>query len=411
MKEQNNFTGRTKNRDMHPARAGFAKIAVLCGLLQLAAVTRTRAEDRADYRYEDYAEDRDRIHVQTHGFYFDTTLKPWLTLKGNYIHDAISGATPTGAPPLPGQKKVDVVTIDDIRHAGFIEPTIRLGNQSFTPQFSYSEESDYKSIGISLSHSIELNEKNTTVMWGASHSFDQILPNEGEQMYLSNGSVTPLDSPQDKDTTDVLLGVTQILGPTTIATANLTVGYSDGFLSDPYKRVVFDNYFHFPGTPYTVWPEHRPTHKFRQVAFLSLQQAVEKLDGAAELSYRFHHDDFGVFAHTVSVQWNQKIGRYVILSPLFRYYTQGAADFYGTSFPGDEPSTPDPRRPQYFSSDYRLSALDSFTYGVSVIAKVHEHVSLEFAYKRYVMEGTDGVTAKDQYPSAHVFTGGLTVWF
>jgi hypothetical protein len=48
---------------------------------------------------------------------------------------------------------------------------------------------------------------------------------------------------------------------------------------------------------------------------------------------------------------------------------------------------------------------------VSVSAKVHEHVSLEFAYKRYEMFGTDGKTAKDQYPGAHVFTGGLTAWF
>jgi hypothetical protein len=303
------------------------------------------------------------------------------------------------------------VSIEDIRHAGFIEPTIRLGNHSFTPQFSYSEEDDYKSVGVSLSHSIELNDKNTTVMWGASHSFDQVLPNEGELMYRPNGNVTPIRQSQDKGTTDFLLGVTQILGPTTIATANFTLGYSEGFLSDPYKRVFLEDFYHFPGTPYNYWPEKRPGHKFRQVAYFSLQQAVEKLNGAAELSYRFHHDDYGVIAHTVGVQWNQKITRHVIVSPLFRYHSQSEADFYGTSFPGDEPSTPDARRPTYFSSDYRLSALDTFTYGVSISAKVHEHVSLEFAYKRYEMVGTDGKTAKDQYPGAHVFTGGLTVWF
>lgn len=411
MKKQNNDVRRSLPLRTRSGRAGLTKIAVLCALLQLAALTRTRAENRADYRYEDYAEERGRIHIQTHGFYFDATLQPWITLKGNYIHDAISGATPTGAPPLPGRKKVDTVTIDDIRHAGFIEPTIRLGNHSFTPQFSYSEESDYKSVGVSLSHAIELNEKNTTVMWGASHSFDQILPNEGELMYNPAGGVIPLEEAQDKDTTDFLIGVTQILGPKTVATANFTLGYSDGYLSDPYKRVVFDGFYHFPGTPYTVWPEKRPTHKFRQVAFLSLQQFVEQLDGAVELGYRFHHDDFGVFAHTASIQWNQKIGKHVIISPLFRFHNQSEADFYGTSFPGDEPSVPDPRRPQYFSSDYRLSALNSFTYGVTVSARLHEHVSLEFAYKRYEMFGTDGKTAEDQYPKAHVFTGGLTVWF
>lgn len=401
MKEQNHFPGLKNKRGARQPRVRFAKIALLCALLQMAAITRTRAEDRVDYRYEDYLEERGRIHIQTHGFYFDTTLKPWITLKGNFIYDAISGASPTGAPPLPGQRNVEMSPpIEDIRYAGFIEPTIRLGNHSFTPQFSYSEESDYKSIGISLGHSIELNEKNTTVTWGASHSFDQVLPTE------HNGVPEALD----KDTTDVLIGVTQILGPTTVATANFTVGYSDGFMSDPYKKVLFDDFPHFPGQPYTTWAEKRPAHKFRQVAFVSLQQFVEKLQGAAELSYRFHHDDFGVLAHTAGLQWNQKIGKHVLISPLFRYHTQGAADFYGTSFPGD-PSLPNSPMPNYYSSDYRLSALDAFTYGVTISAKVHEHLSLEFAYKRYVMVGTDGVTAKDQYPSANVFTGGVTAWF
>ena len=38
-------------------------------------------------------------------------------------------------------------------------------------------------------------------------------------------------------------------------------------------------------------------------------------------------------------------------------------------------------------------------------------LSLEMGYKRYEMFGTDGVTAADQYPTANVFTGGLTLWF
>lgn len=380
------------------AHAGLA--ITLSGILYLSAVTRARsAENRADYRYEDYAEDRGRIHIRTHGAYLDFTPIAWASIKANYIYDAISGATPTGAPPIEGTRKVATATIDDLRHAGFVESALRWQNHTLTPQFAVSRESDYESFGISLNHAMEFNDKNTTLSWGLSHAFDRVLPNDG----------AALTSARRKDSTDVLVGISQLLNPNTVVTFNLTFGYTDGYLQDPYKRVVFDDFPHTPGQPYTVWPEKRPGHKFRQVAFASLQHSFEPLHGAIAADYRFHHDDFGVVAQTVTFQWHQKIGSHVVVSPLFRYHTQSAADFYGTHFPGD-PSLPTPL-PNYYSADYRVSALDSFTYGIQVSARVHEHVSLDFGYKRYVMQGTDNQTASDQYPQAHVFTGGLTVWF
>lgn len=376
-------------------------------LVWCALPGRTRAENRADYRYEDYAEDAGRIHIQTHGFYFANELKPWLTVKGNFLHDAISGATPTGAPPLPGQSRVAKATIDDIRRAGFLEPTFKFANHSLTPQAAYSVESDYESIGVSLNHAIELNEKNTTLTWGISHAFDRVLPNVG----------TAITKAQDKNSTDVLLGISQLLDQHTLVAANVTLGYSEGYLADPYKRVLFDDFPYFPGPdpsepfPYTVFPENRPDQKFRQVLFLSAQHYFEPVKGALEATYRFHHDDFGVIANTISLQWNQKLAKRIIVSPLFRFHTQTAADFYDTHFPGD-PTDPDAfPTPRHYSADYRLSAMNTFTYGVSVSAHVHENVSLELAYKRYVMKGTDSVTAADQYPSAHVITGGLTIWY
>jgi hypothetical protein len=215
-----------------------------------------------------------------------------------------------------------------------------------------------------------------------------------------------------------LLGLTQLLGPNTIATVNLTLGYADGFLNDPYKRVLFDNTPYSPGPdpanpyPYTVWPESRPGHRFRQVAFVSLAQNIDGLRAALEATYRFYHDDFDITAHTATFQWNQKIGKYVVVSPLFRFYTQTAAYFYGTHFPGDpgDPGSPIPM-PDYYSADYRLSALDAYTYGISVSARVWEHLSLDLAYKRYEMFGRDNETGSWQYPKANVLSAALTVWF
>ena len=381
----------------------YKSIFLATWLLVFALPHRTKADDRVDFSYEDYAENDGRIHVGTAGFYFESELKSWFSINGNFIYDAISGATPTGAPPLPGTNTVAMAHMHDTRYAGSISGSFKISNQILTPQFSYSQESDYRSLGISLNDAIDFNEENTTFSWGLSHTFDQILPNPGEDPAITR--------PRDKNSTEGLLGISQVLDQNTIVGANLTLGYSDGYLSDPYKRVLFDDFPYTPGFPFTVFPEKRPDHKFRQVAFLSLQHYFEPLDGAADVNYRFYHDSFGIVAHTASIQWNQKIGKHAILSPLFRYYTQSAASFYGTHFPGDPTNPSMFPTPQYYSADYRLSALNSYTYGVSLNVKVQKHLSLEIAYKRYEMFGTDRVTAHAQYPTANTISGTLTIWF
>jgi hypothetical protein len=214
-----------------------------------------------------------------------------------------------------------------------------------------------------------------------------------------------------KDDSEILLGLTQLLGPDTVATVDFTLGYSDGFLADPYRGVVFDN-FPFFGSEYTTFPEKRPGYKFRQIAFFSVQHEFEKIKGAVEATYRFYHDSYGIIGNTVSLQWNQKIGKRIVISPLLRFHTQTAANFYATHFPGDptDPFSTVPV-PNYYSADYRLSALNTFTYGLQVSARICKTVSLDLAYKRYEMYGTDGITAAAQYPKAHIITAGFTVWF
>lgn len=397
----------------------FRLLLLSLWLVSFALVGRTKAEDRADYRYEDYKEENGRVHIRTHGAYFDVALRPWLSVQGNYIYDSISGATPTGAPALNGEPDFATVPVSDIRRAGFLQAAIKAGNHTLSPQLSYSKESDYRSFGISLSDAIEFNEKNTTLILGVSHAFDQILPNQGEGMWVGDSPTFSIDEAQDKDSTDVLIGVNQLLSPNDILSVSFTFGYSSGFLNDPYKRVYFDAdgsiYYTGPSDDplfrYIVWPERRPDTKTREVLFVGYQHYFEKFNAGSEVTYRLHHDDFGITAHTVSLQWNQKLGKIFMISPLLRYHTQTAADFYNTHFPGDPLDQGTMPLPKYFSADYRLSALDSVTYGVSLSARVHKHFSIEAAFKRYEMYGRDSITHRDQYPKANVFTIGATAWF
>ncbi len=396
------------------------------------------AEDRVEYRFEDYNEDNHRMHIQTHAAGFEAEFFSRITAKGLFVYDSISGATPTGEQAPAGSQELPLAQIEDVRRAVSLEAAIRYDRHTTTPQYSYSEEGDYLSHGVALNHTLDFNQKNTTLVLGASHNFDSV----------GGGALAEW---QRKDSTDVMVGVNQLLGPRTVLTVNLTLGYADGYLADPYRRVSFllpespDPIFSDAGQVNPVG-EKRPEHRFRQVGYASVMQAFESVGASLEAGYRLHHDDWGTWSHTVSLTWAQKIGSRVILAPTFRYYYQTAADFYAPSFQGvsfsqyaggtrlafeqgtfvgfeGDPSFPVPAdeskfqildvpgRPDYYSADYRLSEFQAFTYGVNARVKLCERFSVELAYKRYEMQGLDGITPAESYPSANVFTLGFGIPF
>ena len=112
------------------------------------------------------------------------------------------------------------------------------------------------------------------------------------------------------------------------------------------------------------------------------------MNASVEASYRFYHDSYGIIANTVGVEWFQKIGQSAVVSPSFRYYRQGAAHFYGIQFPGD-PNFDPAHVPTYYSSDYRLSFLETFTLGIEATIHLGEQCDLRLGYQRYWMRGLD----------------------
>ncbi|MBI3853013.1 MAG: DUF3570 domain-containing protein [Verrucomicrobia bacterium] len=364
-------------------------------------VLRLRGENHFDYKFENYQEENGRIHVQTQGALFGYQVHPSVSLEGEFVYDSISGATPNGVLPPPGTDQVVLQQMEDTRWAGNLQAGLHWGRNTTTPQFAYSLESDYESIGLALNHTIDFNEKNTTVAFGVAYTHDTIMPIfwGGDRKY-KNGA-------------DFLIGLTQLLGSKTILTANLTYGTAHGFLSDPYK-VVHVPYYPDPlnPDPFAYRNEQRPNYRNKYIGFLALTQFVTPLNGSAELGYRLYHDSYGILSHTASLTWYQKIGKNIIVSPTFRFTDQSAADFYILQLPGDPAGDPPffAPLPKHFSADYRLSALQTFTYGIGVTWKIKDRVSLDLAYKRYEMVGKDNKTSASAYPSANVFSAGLRVW-
>jgi hypothetical protein len=393
-------------------RVASCGLAVGLYLLQLQVAD---GEDHLDYRFAYYQEENGRIRVGTQSWMVEKKVTPWLTLQGEMVYDAISGATPTGAPPgadihnpfpfpLPGQdnKNVPTAYMSDERWAGVLNAPLTFGPHHITPQFSYSTEHDYTSYGAALNYSLDLNQKNTSLNLGWAHDWDTIYPYKGTYIY----------SPQSKNADDLLIGINQLLGPKTVLTLNFTFRDARGYLADPYRGVLFSDYIQFDLNNPVLFPEKRPDHRHAYIGYVSLTQYVKPLRASVEGSYRLYVDTYDIVAHTVDLRWHQNIGKHVMISPMFRYYEQEAASFYATQFPGNPADSSNPTPiPPYYSADYRLSHMQTFTYGVAVSVKVINQVSVDFSYERYAMYGLDHVTSPSAYPKANIFTVGARLWF
>ena len=417
-----------------------SKRRILALSLPFIAVSPGRADDSVGFSHQTYAEEHGRIQVQTETFRIQKAITPWLDVTIREVYDGISGATPIGAPairqlrmrdpfsgtaippasitgytrqldgvsgasqaPVPramAQNKVPVTDSPDQRAATDIAIGLTKGPHRLVPEFSFSNESDYRSYAFALNYSYEFNDKNTTLSLGWSHAYDRILANQ----------FTFLTSSSFKNTDNFIIGGTQLLSPGTVLGANLTLGYAHGYLSDPYRAVVFDESDLTPDNQVVLSGEKRPSTRNSQVLLLSLTQSITPLNASIEGTYRFYHDSYGIFANTFGVAWFQKIGRSLVLSPSARYYRQTAADFYGIQFPGDPINNPD-RAPRFYSADYRLSEMETYTLGLEGTLKLRKQLDLHLGYQRYWMRGLDHETDQSTYPKANIFTVGLTFTF
>jgi hypothetical protein len=340
-----------------------------------------RAEDKFETRYEYYQEDNDRIRVDSDYSLFSVDLSDTVMLNGTFLYSAISGASPSGRPPDFKGGDVPIVSLTDERWGGTLGVTKLIANHTLTAGLAYSYESDYTSRGISLVDTVSLNEKATDLTYGFAYTDDVVG---------ANGS----NLSEAKRSYDAILGVSQVVNPTTLFQANLVLGWKRGFLNDPYKGALVDDQFLF---------ENRPNAKFEQLLNLSLTHYFESLGASLELSDRIGHNDQGMWSNTITTAFNKYLfGKRLVLSPRFRFYSQGAADYYATRFTGN---------PEFYSADYRLSAEQTFSFGVQAHYKFTDSCALDLGYERFISRGTDGITSQSAYPDANILRVGFALKF
>ena len=373
---------------------------LLMVLLALVPPRSARAEDSVSFKYQDYREADGRIAVQVRSALFEKDLGTAMQVRVTGVMDTIAGATPNGQPERTPGEPVPLSHMEEVRKAWSLDFSRQFPAVKISAGLANSRESDYVSNGASLNALADFNAKNTTVLLGIAGTRDDV------KVFFQQAH-------RDKRSFDLIAGVTQLLDPVTVVTANLTYGEATGYLGDPYKLVqkITED---FPGIFLRhTFAENRPESRVRWIAFASVNRAFPGLQGAIEASGRLHRDDFGMDSQTLSLEWYQQLGARFLLRPSLRYYRQNAADFYLVSLNGTA-IVPGPRptgRAPFYSADYRLSALDTLNYGLKAIWTVTDAWQIDAAVEKYEMRGRDGVTSASAYPHATTITGGVKFSF
>lgn len=362
---------------------------------------------RWDASYQFYDEGSDRIRVESYYLRGKVDFDDETSFRFQYLNDAISGASPTGA--LPGGSQPFLSSeINDVRNGLLGAISRQFGDIRVELEISRSKENDYISNGVALSEIIEFNQKNTEVTYGLNYLDDDVAVFDGREN-------------QRKETYDFFAGISQILDRNTVISCNLTLGRSHGYLSDPYKGVQRTEEIDFGDGVIievdNIYQENRPDSRFRQVLQFEGRHYVEAADASVDAVLRFSNDDFGIFSQTVQIEWRQQVGDKLLLIPFFRYYQQSAADFFVSSLDGYPDFTP-PTNPNgsgmNYSADYRLSSLDAISLGMRTSYRINDSISVNATYERYMMDGAGGgsdVSPSQAYVSADIWTIGLSAQF
>jgi len=262
-----------------------------------------------------------------------------VTVRG--IFDAITGASPNGATPTnvaqtftsPSGNAYTVAAgetpmrdTEDLRASlgiDWTQPLHQLLSNTFSANLS--AESDHLSVSLSDTLSRAFNNKLTTLDLGLSFSHEVIDPDGGNPAglrLLSSPLVTT--GSESRSTSELLFGITQVLSRRALMQLNYSVGYSDGYHSDPYKIISVVNGVTGQTVDYRF--EQRPDNRLSNRLYWKL--AYQLPEDVVHLSYRYFQDDWGVKAHTFDLKYRLELGGESYLQPHLRYHSQNSADLF-----------------------------------------------------------------------------------
>lgn len=209
-----------------------------------------------------------------------------------------------------------------------------------------SAEYDYSSVNGGVNVAKEFNNGNTEFSIAAQIFLDQwkvYLPEE-----LRGVVSVPNTS---RNSYNAQFTWSQVINKRMQMSISAEAIYMDGLLSTPFHRVYFEN---------EALPdiERLPTKRLKIPLAIRLNyKPTDKL--AIRTYYRFYTDDFGIDAHTASIELPYHITDSWTVAPFYRFHTQTGSDYFN-------PFAIANSNDDFYTSDYDLSELSSNKYGIGI---------------------------------------------
>ncbi|MDP9088261.1 MAG: DUF3570 domain-containing protein [Pseudomonadota bacterium] len=219
---------------------------------------------------------------------------------------------------------------------------------------AYSKEHDYRSESANLGISKDFNAHNTTFNAAVNYESDLSFPIGGTPTPLTVMSGDWKGPDATRHEVDAVVGVTQVMTRRWLTTLSYSYADSKGYQNDPYKIIsVVDS---VSGQPTSQLYESRPETRRKQSVFLD--NKIHLSSDVIALSLRGYKDDWGIKSVTADLRYRYQLTQDYYLEPHFRYYEQGAADFFRYYLVAGE------ALPQHASADTRLAKFNAQTYGL-----------------------------------------------
>lgn len=308
-------------------------------------------------------------------------------LNGKIVVDSLSGASPSGAVPQdgvqtftrPSGKSEYQVSAGDTPLDDTFQDLRVQGSTNWSQALSrlwtvngglyVSKEYDYLSYGLHTGVERDLFKGNTTLLLSAGYSFEHLDPLGGVPVVLSEMAIrgnfaseqafqqafdaTRSGDSEDKNTTDVLFGISQTLNKNWLMQINYGFSSISGYQTDPYKIVsVVDS----NAVAQTQLYERRPESREKHSVYTLFKGLVG--EGIFDVSYRFTSDGWGINSNTLDTHYRHYFSSNFYSQLHLRYYHQTAADFY-------QPYLIDGQAlPEFISADYRIGQMEAYTLGI-----------------------------------------------
>ncbi|WP_373518748.1 DUF3570 domain-containing protein [Pricia sp.] len=244
-------------------------------------------------------------------------------------------------------------------------------NSMITANAYVSSEYDYFSLGFGGGYSRSFNEKNTEVSFSGKVYFDKWNPQypielrDGffDSRTVGNGIYAPdfnAFSDVQRNSYSLSLGLSQILGKRWQGAIFMDAVVQNGLLSTPFQRVYFgdSNDFFIEDFQLADDVERLPNSRFKLPMGGRLNYYLNDTF-ILRSYYRFYYDDWGITAHTASLEVPIKLSDAFTLYPNYRFFKQSAADYF---YEKDVALTSH----SFYTSDYDLSKYYAHQYGLGI---------------------------------------------